>query len=213
MDEPLGDPGEHFFVMRIRHSGAPPFIRFFGHEPGAPGRRGRTELFDRFQCGHPLRVLPGDRPVRGDRLRRPVRLRRLAGTSEAAQRIRADGGHGVVPGQLLGRAEGIHSVQLRLRAIAHPDGDSTVERHDRVRPQGEETVVRRHDRRPVGRVRSRGEGVLRSDRRLERVRAVRHDGLTGESYALGDEGVVPPLPVLSFQRDQPAVGIEPGGAP
>ena len=73
----------------------------------------------------------------------------------------------------------VHQLESGGRAERHPHGNGSVQLHDRRPAELEETVVERHDPRPVGFLHAPRPRVAGRDRRLKRVRAKRTAELFG----------------------------------
>jgi hypothetical protein len=88
--------------------------------------------------------------------------------------------------------------------VRQRDRDCSVQPHDRPWRGNGEQVVEVDDASPFGRLRSGRAGVLRCDRRLERVRA-RHPQVTDELETLVDLPPVPQPAILIFQEHELAI--------
>lgn len=119
-----------------------------------------------------------------------------------------------------GLAEAVYLGQGDIRTVEFGERDRAIEPHDRRRVGGEELVVERHDRGPIGVLRRRRIGVNRVDSSqyliLPRCRRPgRHgrDPLPHQGVPLGDQPPVPPAAVLLREGHEVSGRAEAGRAP
>ena len=131
------------------------------------------------------------------------------------QQIGMSGVQRRVPVQGAGRQDRLEHREAGQRAVGHPDRDRAVDLDHRRRVEPGERTVQQRDLRPVG-LRDGGRlRVQRGDRGLQLVRAGFAAGQRAVEYArpLGDQGAVPPGPVLLGERHRPSVVVAPRRRP
>ena len=142
----------------------------------------------------------------------PVGGRGQGGTAGPTLQVGPGGRQQVVAGQGPGRLQPVHQGQAGVRTVGHRDGHGPVELIDGRGPQPQQLGVQGHDLEPVGVDGAGGQCVLGDDGRLELIGpwSLAAQGPVQQAEPLADHGRVPAIPVLLLERDQVAVGVDPG---